>query len=232
MKDRQTFLYAERFLESFTGATLMKDTKVAIMELIANSWDAGATQVDIIYPTSDNDVFSITDNGHGMTEGQFNTRFRTLAYNRTAEQGNFAEIPASNNIISKRPAFGRNGKGRFAAFAFGEEFVVKTWRDGNANSFRVYKARDNSVLFPKIGEAEPNEGHGTEIRIKPAFSANMTEGDLRTEIGMRFLSDPNFFVTVNGIKVTFSDIPEENLKYLTVDVEGVGQVKITVSDVQ
>lgn len=44
----------------------MTDPKVALMKLIANSWDASATSVDIDFPTEHGDRFSITEDGHGM----------------------------------------------------------------------------------------------------------------------------------------------------------------------
>ena len=80
MKGKQPALFEDRFLESFAGLSLIKDPKVAIMELIANSWDAGASKVKILWPLENGGRFSISDNGHGMTEAEFEKRFRTLAY--------------------------------------------------------------------------------------------------------------------------------------------------------
>jgi hypothetical protein len=122
---KQEALFSDRFLESFTGKSIMNDSKVAIIELIANAWDAGATKVSINWPISEGELFSIRDNGHGMTDLQFKSRFRTLAYDRVKELGEYALIPEDHkNLINKRPIFGRNGKGRLSGFAFGEIFNV------------------------------------------------------------------------------------------------------------
>lgn len=232
MSIKQTALFDDRFLESFAGQSIITDPKVAIMELIANAWDAGASKVAIDWPYEDGNRFSILDNGHGMTESQFNQRFRTLAYNRTRYQGVYASVPEDNEGISKRPVFGRNGKGRFACFSFGIEFFVRTWRDGKENTFRVFRDKDNALAFQKKGETLNRDGHGTEVFVEKAMKPYLNESQIKTEISMRFMTDPHFEVSVNRARITFSDIPEENVEKIDFDVEGVGSVQILVIDVQ
>ena len=43
-------LYDQRFLESHAGSQILHEPKTAIVELIANAWDAGATDVKIASP--------------------------------------------------------------------------------------------------------------------------------------------------------------------------------------
>ena len=128
MATTQTALFDDGFLQDYAGHAIMKDPKVALMELIANSWDAGATKVEITLPSENGDRFSILDNGHGMNDKQFQSRFMKFGYRRTNQQGTLAEIPPDNDQIKNRPAFGRNAKGKFAAFFFGKKFFVRTWR--------------------------------------------------------------------------------------------------------
>ncbi|RYZ22892.1 MAG: ATP-binding protein [Chitinophagaceae bacterium] len=232
MSTKQAALFDDRFLESFAGQSIVGDPKVAIMELIANAWDAGASKVDINWPYDDGNRFSITDNGHGMTESQFDHRFRTLSYNRARFQGVYASIPDDNDGITKRPVFGRNGKGRFAGFSFGQEFFVRTWREGKENTFRIFKDRENSLSFQKKGPTVKREGHGTEIYVEKAVKPNLDADQIKTEISMRFMTDPHFSVSVNAVRITFSDIPEENVEKVKFDVEGVGPVTILIIDVQ
>jgi histidine kinase/DNA gyrase B/HSP90-like ATPase len=232
MKGKQTALFEDRFLESFAGLSIMKDPKVAIMELIANSWDAGASNVQIFWPLENGDRFSILDNGHGMTEANFEKRFRTLAYNRATHQGLYAEIPKDNINIAKRPVFGRNGKGRFAGFSFGEAFFVRTWKDGQENTFKVFIDKDNALAFQKAGEKKSKDGHGTEIYIDKAIKPFLSDAQIRIEISMRFMTDPHFELSVNNVLVTFSDIPEDNVEIFNVSVPDYGVLKITVIDVQ
>ena len=80
--EQTTLLYDERFLESYAGA-IITEPAPAIVELVANCWDAYATEVAITWPdASQNKQFKIVDNGHGMTRDEFQYIWRTIAYNR------------------------------------------------------------------------------------------------------------------------------------------------------
>ncbi|MCW9035395.1 MAG: ATP-binding protein [Rhodospirillales bacterium] len=85
MNGAQGTLFDERFLLEYAGP-IMRDPKTALVELVANAWDAYATEVTIIWPDS-NTSFSISDNGTGMTPDEFEQRWRTLAYDRISHQG-------------------------------------------------------------------------------------------------------------------------------------------------
>jgi DNA mismatch repair ATPase MutL len=75
-------LFDQRFLGRYAGP-LMSDPATAIVELVANCWDAYATRVDIQWPNREaRTKFSIADNGHGMTREEFITRWHTLDYDR------------------------------------------------------------------------------------------------------------------------------------------------------
>ncbi|MBN8669408.1 MAG: ATP-binding protein [Chitinophagales bacterium] len=227
-------LFEDRFLESFVGSSIFRDPKVAIIELIANAWDAGATEVTISWPENDDELFLVKDNGHGMTDSQFRKRFQKLAYNRSREQGQYAEIPQPHqDKIGKRPTFGRNGKGRLAAFAFGDEFFVKTTREGFQNIFKVFQhPTHNQLAFQKVGNQVEMPGSGTEIYVEHALKTNLSSEDGRREIGMRFLTDPHFKVKLNNVEITFDDIPEECISKIPVEIDGIGTATITVIDVQ
>lgn len=87
----------------------------AIVELVANAWDAWATKVEIAWPERGTDTaFVIEDNGKGMTEAQFQTRWKALDYNRQREEGTESAPPPELAELRPRPAYGRNGKGREA----------------------------------------------------------------------------------------------------------------------
>ena len=54
------------------------DPDVALTELVANTWDAGAAKVAVIIPEETGGLLSVEDDGHGMTEDQFRKRWMTL----------------------------------------------------------------------------------------------------------------------------------------------------------
>jgi len=230
---KQPALFEDRFIESFVGSSIYSDQRTAIIELVANAWDAGATSVHVDWPKNVGDLLSIRDNGHGMTELQFMKRFRTLAYDRIKEQTGFAEIPSDHlQMIGKRAAFGRNGKGRLGSFAFGDPFFVTTCRDGLQNQFQVTKDQSTVLAFQKVGESEKNNGHSTEIYVTCVNRISLSEDDARKELGMRFLTDPHFEVRLNGQKITFADIPEDHMNIIDADVPGIGTFSIRVIDIQ
>lgn len=56
-------LFEERFLDKHAGQ-IISDTEVAIVELVANCWDAYATEVNISWPDASAGIaFQIADNG-------------------------------------------------------------------------------------------------------------------------------------------------------------------------
>lgn len=227
---KQQVLFDTRFLNSYVGGRLLGDARIALIELLANSWDAGATHADIDWSESQKaGIIRIIDNGHGMTDTQFRQRWLTLAYDRVREQGTYAEFPPEVNL-PKRPVFGQNGQGRFAAFCFGDEYLVNTWRDGEEVSFKVNKGVSISLEIEKIS-SKPRSGSGTEIKIRCPFIPLSSE-HIRAEIGMRFLTDPNFKVFVSGVQVQFSDIPQNYLSTEQIEIDSLGHVYVTVIDMQ
>lgn len=233
MSVKQPTLFETGFLETFAGK-IIENHKVAVIELVANAWDAGATNVFIKWPENDDEEFSVEDNGHGMTEHEFDKRFRVLNYNREKHQGGTVEIPFSNKAkIGKRTAFGKNGKGRLAGFAFGDPFLVITWKNGKENTFKVSKdfSNNNLLNFQKIGESIDRVGNGTKILVKNPIIPSLKAHEARMEIGMRFLTDPNFNVNLNGEDITFNDIPPDSIFEKTINIPDVGEVLMKVIDV-
>ena len=136
---RQGLLFGDRFLDRLAGQKLLQSPRTAIVELVANCWDAGATEVKIVWPERNTErTFSISDNGCGMTAEEFDKRWRTLAYDRIAEQGVFAKFP-EGITLPQRPVYGRNGLGRLAGFCFADAYVVRTSKNGTESTFRVVK---------------------------------------------------------------------------------------------
>lgn len=232
MADDKGLLFDNRFMERHAGS-IIADPAVAIVELVANAWDAWATKVDIVWPERGTDAaFAIEDNGKGMSEAQFQTRWKTLDYNRLREEGADSAPPPELSDLRPRPAYGRNGKGRHAAFRFGEAYRVRTWRDGNSMTFEVRRGLTQPFTIERIASETGVIGHGTEISAINPQPVIMTPEEAREVIGTRFLADPNFTVTVNGTRVTFDDIPEAHRREIDIEVPGCGTAHLIVIDTQ
>ena len=66
---------------------MYKRRDIAITELVANSWDAGATRVDIYIPKEDEyqpetSEIIILDNGIGMSDDQVENEYLVVGRNR------------------------------------------------------------------------------------------------------------------------------------------------------
>jgi hypothetical protein len=230
-QEQPELFYEDRFWEQYAGRRLVSDPVTAIVELVANCWDAGAKKVDILWPTTVGDALEIADDGEGMTKDEFYRRWGTLSYDRTKFQSNTVVVTIGGTKRT-RPVFGRNGIGRFAAFCFGSEYLVTTRKAGEEHRFRVKKGRTRPLDFADIGEA-PTEVTGTVIHISPTSGGIISAETIRTELGRRFLTDPSFQVIMNSVRIDFEDIEEKGLDTIIVPVLALGiEVTVKVIDAQ
>lgn len=229
--DQPDFFYEDRFLESWVGS-IISDPSTAIVELVANCWDAYATDVKITWPDKRNNrPFSISDNGKGMLRDEFNYIWRALSYDRVAKHGN-QTTPPSDVQGPPRNVFGKNGKGRFASFCFAQEYEITSIKEGQKFVFRVRRTPDKPLLIEPVEFVEFGaEGHGTKIQgAGEIANIQMTEEAARELIGSRFLANPAFKVSLNGREIGFSDISADALTIENIDIPGLGQVRINHID--
>lgn len=230
MTDSQGALFDERFLERHAGE-IIRDPEVAIVELVANAWDAWATRVDIRWAEKGNEqTFSIRDNGKGMSEAQLLRRWRTLDYNKLTEEGSAVSPPEEWAAFGTRRPYGRNGKGRHAAFRFGDPYLVRTSHDGHEVTYEVRRGTGVPFELSLKQSREGVAGHGTEISAPGGVGVNMTAQQVREAIGTRFLADPNFKVIVDGTEVSFQDVPSGKLSQMDVAVPDFGTAHLVVID--
>ncbi len=223
-------LFDERFLDKHAGS-IIGDSAVAIVELVANAWDAFASRVDIVWPdVKTGQAFSITDNGKGLTPEMFERRWRKLDYNRIAEEGDETAPPPELKDARARKVYGRNGRGRHAAFRFSDPYRVRTWREGLEATYEVRRGASHAFELMPISRRDGVEGHGTEISAVSVTSARMDAAEAREIIGTRFLADPGFVVTIDGTEVTFDDVPSMRLKETSVPVPPFGIAELIYLD--
>ena len=237
MKNNKRTANTQSFLPRFGSAFLddharliISDSKIALIELVANCWDAGADKVEITWPDPAPDILKIEDNGTGMTYREFLERWLELNYNRKEVQGEDVVFPPSNQT-SHRKAFGRNGKGRHSMFCFASEYLVETWRDGESNQFRVKRSQGiSNTPFEIIPERRgvQKDGHGTIISAELARN-HLPTNDVRDLIGSKFISDPAFRISVNGEVVKLTDL-DHLVNVEEVQIPGLGKVLIRTID--
>lgn len=155
--------FEKDFIER-TYSSIISDATVAFSELVANSWDAGATAVFITIPADGHEYIVIEDNGSGMTDEELQTRWMVIAYNRVAHQGPYIECDSSRGKI-KRLAYGRNGVGRHSMLWFNDQYEIETWRNGVCNKYLINVDGGDSAFSVVEHKIFPKEGHGAKLRV-------------------------------------------------------------------
>ncbi len=227
MLKQESLLYENRFLESWAGAIITNPT-TAIVELVANCWDAYSTEVKINWPDiTTQRQFSISDNGIGMTSDEFQSIWRTMSYDRVSKHGNKTNPPLDVQGLP-RPVFGKNGKGRFASFCFSNEYQITSKKNGQQFTYRVYRTSESPLVLEKIDFIpEGVQDHGTEIKCSGNIpKITLTEEQARELLGSRFLANPAFRVYLNDEQITFNDIADSCLETRDIDIPNVGKVRI------
>lgn len=104
------------------GADLVTNDVVAVMELVKNSYDAGATEVNVRFGKNPSglDYLEIEDNGSGMTREIIEDVWCVVATPYKAEH---PEIPRGSG---RRRVSGEKGLGRLSAARLGDEFEMVT----------------------------------------------------------------------------------------------------------
>ncbi|OCR03845.1 ATP-binding protein [Helicobacter pullorum] len=97
------------------GRKLYNSNPPAIAELIANSYDAYATQVDILLDAT---FLAVADNGKGLNIDELQKKYAKIGRNKDKEN------PINN--LEERLPMGQKGIGKLAAFSLGDMYTVYT----------------------------------------------------------------------------------------------------------
>lgn len=189
----QGSLFEEDYLIRTLGA-LVNSPEIALTELVANAWDAGATIVDVFIPENYNQKLIVEDNGTGLSKEQFEQRWMKLGYNRLKHQGKSVLFPP--NVEGKRLAYGRNGVGRHGLLCFDKEYTVITNSGENKSTFVITTQDENQPFVIKDASYETSNTYGTRLEV--VVTKNLPKPDKILEIiSARFLHDPQFKVSIN-----------------------------------
>ncbi|WP_298508370.1 ATP-binding protein [uncultured Kordia sp.] len=189
----QGSLFEEDYLIRTLG-NLGNSPEVALTELVANAWDAGATVVDIFIPEEKNQNLIIEDNGVGLSKDEFYSRWMKLGYNRLKHQGRKVIFP--KGIDQQRYAYGRNGVGRHGMLCFNNEYKVITNSKGKKSEFTITTKSEKEPFIIKKQKFENSKSVGTKLIVNVVKNLPKSEYILEV-ISARFLHDPNFKVSIN-----------------------------------
>ena len=198
----QGSLFEEDYLIRTLGA-IVNYPEIALTELVANAWDAGATIVNISIPEDYGSKLVIEDNGTGLTKEQFYSRWMKLGYNRLKHQGKNVIFP--KGIDAKRFAYGRNGIGRHGLLCFNNEYTVITNSEGAKSTFVITTISETQPFVIKKNDFAESKTSGTRLEVIVAKNLPKAEKILEI-ISARFLHDPKFIVSINKKTVALEQL--------------------------
>ena len=205
MENRDYTINIDPKILKFLGPSLYTNVYYVLAELIANAWDADATEVFII---DKDDVLIVEDNGSGMSyeNGDINN------YLKVAEETRSDESQSKTN--NGRLKMGRKGVGKLSALAASSIVRVLTIKNGEKSGFVLTRDIDSSGRLEEIPEEEivfeKVEGNGTSIQmINPEYKLNRSLDVVSRNIVKLFpVISQDFKITIidrNNKSVTLSD---------------------------
>jgi len=208
----QGILFEDDYIIRSQG-TLVTQPEVALIELVANAWDAGATTVKITIPEKHGELLTIEDNGIGLSKEEFHNIWMKLRYDRLRSQGNKVVFP--EGIKGNRFAYGRNGIGRHGLLCFNDQYRVKTTKNGQMSIFTLSTNQDGQPLAIVNEFQKSSKGHGTTLEVEVNRNLPQVER-IRDIICAKFLHDPQFRIVINNVHLQLDDlsglISKEDLK--------------------
>lgn len=214
--------FSKRFLDEHSGK-IISNPKIALVELVANCWDAGAKNVNITWPSEEEGYFEISDDGTGMTKNEFESIWPELNYNRIENIGALVTFPEDSKQI-ERPAYGRNGKGRHSLFCFADKYNVETWKCNKMSSFLVERSFGGSPYKILFENETKQKGHGTKIYCN--LVKNYIEAEkIKELLGSKFITDPDFTIFLNNEKIDLFDL-NENFEEYYYEIPNEGKIRI------
>lgn len=198
----QGSLFEQDYLIRTLGS-LANSPEVALTELVANAWDAGATYVNIFIPENYGEKLTIEDNGTGLTKEEFYSRWMKLGYNRLKHQGKKVQFPKGVNL--QRYAYGRNGVGRHGMLCFNSEYTVLTKKELVHSAFTVSTRSEIEPFLIVSEKFKKGVGHGTRLEV--VVEKNLPKPLAILEvISARFLHDPKFRVSINKQSIQLEEL--------------------------
>lgn len=198
-------LFEDDYLIRSLGG-IVTQPETALTELVANAWDAGATEVKIFIPSEKKQKLFVEDNGIGMSKDDFHGRWMKLRYNRLKHQGKRVIFP--DDVEGTRFAYGRNGVGRHGLLCFNDsEYNIQTIKDGKKLTLTVttqIKGEPIAITNEDENIAE-NNTHGTKLEV--IVEQNLPNVDrIRDVIAAKFLHDPQFKIEINRVILQLEDL--------------------------
>lgn len=153
------------------GINLYSNVPAVLSEVVANSWDADAANVDIHIEEG---KITITDDGSGMTHDDINDKYLTVGYQRRkGKEGKFT--------AKGRDVMGRKGIGKLSLFSIANMVTVETVKEEEKNGVKE-KEKNGFVMSVKAIGKHINEKKSTPYEPVPLSDGDLTLNQEGTRI--------------------------------------------------
>ncbi len=202
------------------GVRMYSTLPPAIAEIIANAYDADASQVTVSLHEEGGKPISITvsDDGEGLTREEINDKFLVIGRNRRESEGDTPSPKFARRLIGKK------GLGKLALFGLAKTITIATRHSGRRNVFVLDWDDINAAegvyrpIAPEV-DIPTTEPNGTDIALtglkrKTPFDA---EG-LADSLSRLFIVDDtiNLYVEAsNGDRIAI----DNRRMFRTLDIE-------------
>jgi hypothetical protein len=203
------------------GVKLYDRVSAVVAELVANSYDADATHVDVelplatlltVHPDGSEWTVVVRDDGHGLTPAEARKFYLRVGADRRLPGG-----AGSTSRKLKRPVMGRKGIGKLAPFGICKTIEVMSsggeeTEDGFLTSHFILdfdkivgEDSDETVILEKgPHDEEWASESGTTVTLRGFLPKRVPDGTtFMRQVERRFaLADPNFHVYVTDTRST------------------------------
>ena len=178
------------------GVRMYSTLPPVLSELIANSYDADATKVEIELHDIEDKKIVIKDNGIGMSFEDIQSKFLIIGRNRREDGESLT--PKGRKVIGKK------GLGKLSFFGIVRTITVNTVKNGKRNIFTMdwndlmRSTEGQYLMVPEVvDEIVEEDGMGTEIILTNINrESDFSEEFLANSIARFFIFDDDFSVTM------------------------------------
>lgn len=180
-------------IKNIIGKELINDDNVAVMELVKNSYDAGAKTVTVEFKKlkedRQNHELLIVDDGNGMSKEDILYKWLNLAYS----------IKRVQNAQNNRLQAGNKGIGRFSCDRLGKKLDIYTKKDSE-----IYQLQINWEDFENITD------YNVQINQIPMKLRNVTNNEIRKETGYE-IGDKGTIIKISDLRIQWVQINDHSL---------------------
>ncbi|WP_462136868.1 TIGR02391 family protein [Candidatus Mycalebacterium sp.] len=195
MPEKQLTMTFDPKVIEHLGVRMYSTLPPVLSELIANSYDADAENVNVELHDKDEKKIVVSDDGSGMSRDDIQDKFLVIGRNRREEGNKFTPN-------KKRKPIGKKGLGKLSFFGIVKMITVDTVKDKKRNVFKmdwkkIIDSKGEYFVDHQVVDQSSTRKDGTivtleKIKRRSQFSAK----DLASGIARFFIVDKTFKVSV------------------------------------